>query len=133
MQSDGGLVRTLSLLVVLVVAPATAGCGLKNAVDVYDECEATTSSFAAMIDCGKRKRAEKCRAAFNCTTEGDRVVAYGDALAQSVKDGSLTEAEARRRWIEFKLARTDEYARRASSTARTPVTCTTVGGVTNCF
>lgn len=126
--------RAVIVLAVGLAALALTGCSTKNAIEWYDECEASTSSFAAMIACGKQKRLAACKPIDDCTTEGDSVVAYGDSLVQSVNDRSLSEAEAKRQWIEFKLSRGDEYSRRAARTrSRAPVTCNTIGGTTTCF
>ena len=68
--------------------------------DYYDKCSAQTSSFVAMVECGKQARNASC--GNDCSSEGTAFVQYADALAMAVKNHEMTEAEAMRRYAEYK-------------------------------
>jgi hypothetical protein len=80
-----------------------AGCVHAPAVwDYYDQCAAQNSSFVAMADCGRQKRLAQCVPDNTCSPEGTAFMEYIDSLALSVKTKKLTEAEAMRRYAEYK-------------------------------
>jgi hypothetical protein len=60
-------------------------------------------------------------------------VEYAESLDQSVQRREMSEPEARRKWIEFKIARVNEL-RQAAQAARAaqPVICNRVGNSTIC-
>lgn len=71
----------------------------------YDSCIAQTSSFVAMVECGKEKRTATCQkpeAARFCGPEGTAFVQYADALAQSVRNHEISDAAALHRFAEYK-------------------------------
>jgi hypothetical protein len=114
------------------------GCAQKAAWEHYDECAVETSSFQAMVACGKQKRTAYCQAESNCTADGNAVVMYADSLNQSVTNKEMTEAEAARRWIEFRTARADTQRQLAAQAAAAraasgPKTCVQTENVVNCF
>lgn len=103
----------------------------------YDSCAAQTASFIAMVECGKQKRTAYCQEKNECSPTGNSIVAYADSLATSVKAKQMTEAEAQRRWIEFKLARSESDRQAAIATAAAiaasgPTSCITTGTITTC-
>lgn len=68
----------------------------------YDQCAQENPSFLAMAECGKQKRLAECTASNACSPEGTTFMEYIDSLALAVKNKQLTEAEARRRYAEYK-------------------------------
>lgn len=119
------------------------GLGPKAAFEHYDECEAQTSSFTEMVACGKQKRIAYCDSMppigpYRCSSEGNQVVQFADALAQSVASHEMSEAEAKRRFAEFKVGlisshRRDAAIAAAGDSAHGPTTCIRNGNVVNCF
>jgi len=128
------------LIVLLFPIPLMiSGCvaSQKTAWDHYDECATETSSFRTMADCGKQRRLAYCQDNRNCGDIGNSVVQYADALSQSVANREMTEAEARRRFIEFKttqaqVMRQQQLQAAAVRAASGPVFCNTVGNSTIC-
>ena len=84
----------------------------------YDQCAAENPSFLAMAECGRRKRLAECTPSNSCSPEGTLFMEYVDSLALSVKNKKMTEAEAMRRYAEYK------------SGGASP--CTPVGGAVKC-
>ena len=70
--------------------------------DYYDQCALQNSSFLAMAECGRQKRLADCVPNNTCSPEGTMFMEYVDSLAVSVKAKKLTEAEAIRRYTEYK-------------------------------
>ena len=68
----------------------------------YDQCAAENPSFLAMAECGRQKRLAECTPSKSCSPEGTTFVEYVDSLALSVKNKKMTEAEAMRRYAEYK-------------------------------
>ncbi len=68
----------------------------------YDECAAENPSFLAMAECGRQKRLAECTSSNSCSPEGTTFMEYVDSLALSVKNKKMTEAEAMRRYAEYK-------------------------------
>jgi hypothetical protein len=99
-----------------------AGCAHSPSVrHYYDECAGAgeNQSFVAMAECGRKKRLAECGANNSCSPEGNVFVEYIDALAQSVKDKKMSEAEALRRYAEYK----------SGGASR----CTQVGNTAKCY
>ena len=84
----------------------------------YDQCAAQNPSFLAMAECGRQKRLAECASNNTCTPEGTAFMEYVDSLALSVKNKKLTEAEAMRRYAEYKSGGAS--------------TCTSLGNSANC-
>jgi len=98
----------------------------------YDAC-ANEASFHAMVTCGKSNRQTGCEANRSCSAEGDAIVAYADSLDQSVQRHEISEPEARRKWIEFRMARANELRQaRQAAAAAGPVICTPIGNAVMC-
>lgn len=105
----------------LIAASVQAACVYSPAQPVwryYDQCAAEKPSFVAMAACGRQKRLAECAANNTCSPEGTVFMEYVDSLALAVKDKQMTEAEAMRRYAEYK------------SGGATP--CATVGNALKC-
>ena len=90
---------------VLIAASIETGCVHSQAPPVwgyYDRCAAENPSFLAMAECGRQKRLAECVANNTCSAEGTVFMEYVDSLALSVKNKKMTEAEAMRRYVEYK-------------------------------
>ena len=110
----------LSAGAVFLAAIMQSGCAHSPLVwHYYDECVGDNQSFVAMAECGKKKRLAECAATNTCSAEGNVFVEYIDSLAQSVKDKKMTDAEAMRRYAEYK----------SGGASR----CIQVGGATKCY
>jgi hypothetical protein len=107
-RSAGQFVRLDLLLLAgaaFVAALVQAGCVHSSAPpvwDYYDQCAAANPSFLAMAECGRQKRLAECVPTNSCSPEGTTFMEYVDSLALSVKSKKLTEAEAMRRYAEYK-------------------------------
>jgi hypothetical protein len=126
-------------LAVLVVLPL-GGCATtyKSALAFYDECAAENSSFEAAVACGKQRRNAYCQEHNSCSANGNAFVTYADSLVVSVNQHEMTEAEAQRKWIEFRTAQVNNQRQLAMqaaavAAASAPTTCIRNGAVTNCF
>jgi hypothetical protein len=112
--------RSLISIVWGLFALAFTGCAAqKTAFQHYDECALEHASFAAMAGCGKQRRNAYCQEHKNCSADGNSYVAYADSLVVSVNRGEMTEAEASRKWIEFRTTQLN---------ARTLAAATASGG-----
>jgi hypothetical protein len=97
--SDFILSRAIGLMAALVLA----SCAHSPLVwDYYDQCALQNPSFLAMAECGRQKRLADCLPNNTCSPEGTAFMEYVDSLAVSVKTKKLTEAEAMRRYTEYK-------------------------------
>jgi hypothetical protein len=85
----------------------------------YDQCATENPSFLAMAECGRQKRLAECVPSNTCTSEGTAFMEYVDSLVVSVKNKKMTEAEAMRRYAEYKSGGAS--------------TCTTVGNAVKCY
>ena len=66
-------------------------------------------SFLAMAECGRQKRLAECVPNNACSPEGTMFMQYIDILVVSVKKKELTEAEALRRYTEYKAGGTPSH------------------------
>ena len=115
-RSPGQLVRLDLWLfaAALIAALAQAGCVHSSAPPVwgyYDQCAAANPAFLAMAECGRQKRLAECVPTNSCSPEGTIFMDYVDSLALSVKSKKLTEAEAMRRYAEYKSGGASTCAR----------------------
>ena len=69
-----------------------------------------------MAECGKQKRLAECLPNNSCSPEGTAFMEYVDSLALSVKSKKLTEAEAMRRYAEYKSGGASTCAHVGTST-----------------
>jgi hypothetical protein len=130
-------------VLLVTVAVTVSGCA-KGAIEHYDACMAEGGSFQAMAACGKAARMAGCRGSIpGCSESGNALMHYADALSAQVARRKMTDAEAMRRFVEFKTAQLravgQEQAQAAASlpaaapdTASGPVTCTRAGHATAC-
>ncbi len=86
--------------------------------DYYDQCARESPSFLTMAECGRQKRLAQCVPNNTCSPEGTVFMEYVDSLALAVKNKKLTEAEAMRRYAEYKSGGTSA--------------CTRVGNTVSC-
>jgi hypothetical protein len=93
----------------------------------FDACS-NQATFHAMVVCGKDRRQDVCNANHKCSAAGDAIVAYAESLDQSVQQHEMSESEAHRKWIEFRMARANELAQAQQAAAsRREVICDKVG------
>ncbi|MFZ0236228.1 MAG: hypothetical protein WBX95_09290 [Xanthobacteraceae bacterium] len=116
------VVRRNSILSIgFIAASMQTGCVHSPAPPVwgyYDQCAADNPSFLAIAECGRQKRLAKCVPNNTCSPEGTVFMEYVDSLALSVKNKKMTEAEAMRRYAEYKSGGAS--------------TCTAVGDAVKC-
>jgi hypothetical protein len=141
--------------VLLLIALSGAALGLTNCNtdrqvwNGYDECAA--SSFIAMAECGKQKVLTACTNRTAVTFHGSPIpvidkgcpagtlafVQFTDALALAVKNREMSEAEATRRFAEYKTqvisgVQRDRAIAGAAASSR-GVTCMNLGnGIVSC-
>ena len=109
----------LSTAIGALAASMQTGCIYSSAPPVwgyYDQCAAGNPSFLAMAECGKQKRLAECLPNNSCSPEGTAFMEYVDSLALSVKSKKLTEAEAMRRYAEYKSGGASTCAQVGTST-----------------
>jgi hypothetical protein len=128
--------RWLATTSLIVAALILNACAQKSAFDLYDECN-SHSSFIAMAECGKQKRLAYCTQHSNCGAAGTAFMQYTDSLVLSVKNKEMTEAEAMRRYAEYKStmlgnARRDAAIVAAGAAASGPTTCSKIGTTVVC-
>lgn len=119
----------LSFIFVCALPLALTGClslGGPMVWEYYDKCSAQTSSFLAMAECGKQARTADCVPTNDCSSMGNTYVQFTDALVLAVKNKEMTEAEAMRRYAEYKSSliqadRRDDAIRDAGRAAAGPV------------
>jgi hypothetical protein len=107
--------------VAVLAAASTLSCCSHSPPPIwsyYDQCAAENPSFLAMAECGKQKRIAECTPNNTCTPEGTTFMEYVDSLALSVKNKKMTEADAIRRYTEYKSGGAS--------------TCTSVGNAVKC-
>jgi hypothetical protein len=128
------------VLAALFAASVLASCAARSAPvwTYYDKCNAQTSSFVVMAECGKEARNAECIPKNNCSAEGTAFVQFTDALVLAVNNREMTEAEAMRRYAEYKTTmltgiRRDQAIVAAGAAASGPTTCTRIGNTTNCY
>jgi hypothetical protein len=104
----------------------------------YDKCSSQTSSFVVMAECGKEARNAECIPNNTCSPVGTTFVQFTDSLVLSVKNKEMTEAEAMRRYAEYKTEtlsgiRRDQAIVAAGAAASGPTSCTRIGNTVNCY
>jgi hypothetical protein len=91
-----------------------------------------------MAECGKQRRMAYCTEHNSCGTSGTAFMQYTDSLVLSVRNKEMTEAEALRRFAEYKTnlignVRRDQAIVAAGAAASGPTTCTRIGNTTTCY
>ncbi|WP_428492183.1 hypothetical protein [Rhodopila sp.] len=132
-----GLISAFALLLFFVVM--LSACATKPLPPVwsfYDQCAQSTASFVAMAECGKANRYAFCTAHNVCSSAGNAFVLYTDSLITSTKDHEMSEAEAQRKWVEFRMSQqnADRSARiQALQAMPRSTTCYSTGSMTQCY
>ena len=128
--------RALVVAALFAASLVLANCAARTAPvwAYYDKCSSQTSSFVAMAECGTAE----CMANNTCSPEGNAFVQFSDALVLSVKNKEMTEAEAMRRYAEYKTStlggiRRDQAIVAAGVAASGPTSCTRIGNTVNCY
>jgi hypothetical protein len=101
----------LSAAIGFVTALMLTTCASPSRVvwEYYDQCARENPSFLAMAECGRQKRLAECVPNNTCSPEGNMFMQYIDTLVLSVKKKELTEAEAMRRYTEYKAGGTPSH------------------------
>jgi hypothetical protein len=101
----------LSAAIGIVTALMLTTCASPSRVvwEYYDQCARENPSFLAMAGCGRQKRLAECVPNNTCSPEGNMFMEYVDTLVLSVKKKELTEAEAMRRYTEYKAGGTPSH------------------------
>jgi hypothetical protein len=102
---------TLSAAISFVTALMLTTCTSPSRVvwEYYDQCARENPSFLAMAECGRQKRLAECAPNNTCSPEGNMFMQHIDGLVLSVKKKELTEAEAMRRYTEYKAGGTPSH------------------------
>jgi len=141
-KNMGGKLRSIWPVAFFVVP--LMGCAMRpappSAWTFYDQCARRSSSFIATAECGKANRNAYCEAHNSCSATGNAFVLYTDSLEASVKDHEMTEAEAQRKWVEFRMDQSNAARQQALEakairlqSAPRSTTCYTTGSITNCY
>jgi hypothetical protein len=126
--------RCVMMVATALASLSLAGC-LTTGIPAWEHFDACASqpTFHEMVRCAKARRQSACEANRNCSPGGDAVIAYAESLDQSVQIREMSEPEARRKWIEFRMARANELRQAAQAErAAGPVICTPMGNATVC-
>jgi len=101
----------LSVAISIVTALMLTTCASPSRVvwEYYDQCARENPSFLAMAECGRQKRLAECVPNNTCSPEGTMFMQYIDTLVLSVKKKELTDAEAMRRYTEYKAGGTPSH------------------------
>jgi hypothetical protein len=101
----------LSAAIGFVTALMLTTCASPSRVvwEYYDQCARENPSFLAMAECGRQKRLAECVPNNTCSPEGNMFMQYVDTLVVLVKKKELTEAEAIRRYTEYKAGGTPSH------------------------
>jgi hypothetical protein len=134
-------IRVASLALLMLLAGCAASSPPPLAFTFYDSCSNVNTSFSDMVACGKSARNSYCEAHNSCSPGGNAVVLYADSLVKSEKNHEMTEGEAQRRWVEFRMAQLNaeqQQALQGAALMPKATTCYTSAGfggtvVTNCF
>ena len=114
-KQGAGLVARFNFILSAAIGSVTAlmltTCVAPSRVvwEYYDQCARENPSFLAMAECGRQKRLAECVPNNNCSPEGNMFMEYIDTLVLSVKKKELTEAEAVRRYTEYKNGGTPSH------------------------
>jgi len=129
----------VSITPLVVCSFMLSGClSTKSSWTHYDECSAQTTTFVAMAACGRQKRMAYCQSNIGCSNSGNTLDQYADALSASVQNREMSDAEARRRFVEFKANMQANAQRNAAiiaagEAAAGPSTCIRTGNAVNCY
>jgi hypothetical protein len=107
-RTERTMTRCATLVAAGLGAVSLAGCltttTATNATwEHFDACPDNTA-FHQYVTCAKQNRQAACEASRNCSAT-NAIVAYADNLDQSVQRREMTEPEARRKWLEYRMDR----------------------------
>jgi len=94
-----------------VIALMLTTCASPSRVvwECYDQCARENPTFLVMAECGRQKRLAECVPNNTCSPEGNMFMEYVATLVLSVKKKELTEAQAMRRYTEYKNGGTPSH------------------------
>ena len=119
-----------ALAAALLSGMALSGC--VSLVDAQSKCSAQSASYLTMWDCIRGRVAAGTAGMMN-NDLGVRYLAVGDLLAQSVRSGQMSDAEAKAR-LAIELERDNaEFNRRQAASSPSLTRCTNNNGVVNCL
>lgn len=122
--------KLTTIAAVLTSGLTLAGC--LSLVDAQSKCSAQAASYLSMWDC-IRGRVAAGTAGMMSNDLGIRYLAVGDLLAQSVRSGQMSDAEAKARLaIELEHGNS-EFNRRKAALSPSITRCTNTNGVVNCL
>lgn len=122
--------KLTTIAAVLMSGFALSGC--LSLVDAQSKCSTQNTSYLAMWDCVRGRVAAGTAGMMN-NDLGVRYLAVGDLLAQSVRSGQMSDAEAKARLaIELEHGNS-EFNRRKAALSPSLTRCTTNNGVVNCL
>ena len=122
--------KLTNLAVILMSGFALSGC--LSLVDAQSKCSAQSASYLTMWDCIRGRVSAGTAGQMN-NDLGVRYLAVGDLLAQSVRSGQMSDAEAKARLaIELERANT-EFNRHKAASSPSLTRCTNNNGVVNCL
>jgi hypothetical protein len=101
------MTRCALLVVAGLGAVSLAGCLTTTAsVSPWEHFDACTdnATFHQWVTCAKQKRQAACEASRNCSPT-NTIVAYADSLDESVQRREITDPEARRKFLEYRMER----------------------------
>jgi hypothetical protein len=116
-KMSGSFVKLVPLL--LTVAIVLSGCG--SLVNAQNQCSAARQGYLSMWDCIRGAVAEGNAGMMN-NAQGVRYLAVGDALAEQVRSGRMTDAQAKAQ-LAVELER-DNAAYNAEQRANSPLFAT---------
>jgi hypothetical protein len=127
------MMRSAILAVTGIVSVSLGGClTIASNIPVWEHFDACPdqSTFHKWVTCAKARRQAACDAS-RCSSSSSNVVAYVDNLDQAVERGQVTEADARRKWLQYRQeheVRSDSRDRiafdKAVGATGAPVYCT---------
>jgi hypothetical protein len=101
------MMRSAMLAAIGLASIPLSGClTMASNIPVWEHFDACPdrSTFHEWVACAKEKRKAACDAG-RCSSSSSTVVAYVDNLDQAVERRQVTEAEARRKWLQFRQER----------------------------
>ena len=110
--------RTLFVIGVISVLFSSTSVHSAPAYEHYDKCAQSYSSYIDIAICGKRNRNLACKKKRSCSKEGNDFVLYADTLSVGVKDGEITNFEARLMLADYKQRLKDRLAKERAEIER---------------
>jgi hypothetical protein len=127
--------RLQTFMMLLALLPAALSVsGGTTVVEHYDACMAEGGSFQAVAACGKARQLAACSGTLaGCSATRTAIMQYADTLSAQVANREITDAEAMRRFIEFKTTQLNVQRHlEATAAASGPTTCNKIGNSMIC-